>query len=144
MKREIKFRAWDRLNKEMIEVYAIDNTKKGATEENAYESKGYNEHGQKRFYLHNVDLMQFTGLLDKNGKEIYEGDIVHNIKRLKNWEVKFHRQHVGFVMIRQENMKNYFSQFNVNFSDGEIYQCDYIEVIGNIFEHPELLTQSNP
>ena len=76
--------------------------------------------------------MQFTGLKDKNGKEIYEGDIVKtnetfskNIIKKVEWIIKIsgwniHPEHIGK-------------------KPTEKMHCSHLEVIGNIYENPELL-----
>lgn len=63
MNREIKFRAWD--GKKMIDNYCFLNKNKG----NHFFAEDENEFGNI------IAVMQYTGLKDKNGKEIYEGDI---------------------------------------------------------------------
>ena len=88
-----------------------------------------------RDYCHDVIIQQYTGWNDKNNKPIYEGDIVkfsrlfekeRKIKELKSF-VRFHNGQFGFDLIG-------FNDMFFTLSD----ECG-IEVIGNIFEHPELL-----
>jgi len=102
--REIKFRAWEYLNKEKTRGQMID-------------FFPYAGDGVKR---DDIVLMQFTGLKDKNGKEIYEGDVVWDLGR--SLEVK---------------IPNFFVE---NFDDGDFRKNGTGEVIGNIYENPELLT----
>lgn len=107
--RPIKFRAWDKENKKMIynPDFVFPNY---AMDENA------------SVFV----LMQYTGLKDKNGKEIYEGDIVKY-----SWLPKDHPQHeTGVVVV--EDIRNIPSIL----TKGWTFE---IEVIGNIFENPELL-----
>jgi uncharacterized phage protein (TIGR01671 family) len=72
-------------------------------------------------------ISQFTGLLDKNGKEIYEGDIItngdRNIKYIVEW-------YDCGLRARQYNNDSYI---------GLAYWQDRLEVIGNIYENKELL-----
>lgn len=81
---------------------------------------------------HESPLMQFTGLHDKNGKEIYEGDILE------------HNGKVQKVVFYNTNKGAYYCQFNTGggFVDNIMYfiQRD-CEVIGNIYENPELLNK---
>ena len=75
-----------------------------------------------------VMLMQFTGLLDRNGKEIYEGDITEDGRGMR-YEIVWDELNVAF------NFKD------VDYYDGnQLAQgAEYITVIGNIYENPELL-----
>ena len=71
-----------------------------------------------------IVLMQFTGLLDKNGKEIYEGDVLGVYDR--RWEVVWD----GFGF-KCKSDQHFTSHLNENDSK--------LEVIGNIYENPELV-----
>lgn len=82
-----------------------------------------------------VVLIQSTGLHDKNGKEIFEGDIIEIKHPFRN------RTHIGEVFKNKYtySVKDfYFSHYDIPgdaFSEG----TEYMEVIGNIHQHPELL-----
>ena len=115
MTREIKFRAWDKINNKMILDCGI-----------------YNHFYFGENYQKNIAWMQFTGLKDKNRKEIYEGDIVRvgdekselieEIKWVdsKNWNGKC--AGVGFV------------------NHATVYETK-VEIIGNIYENAELISK---
>ena len=122
MNREIKFRAWDYDNKKM--VYQSDNGDEYAWDigyEKIYITKLEEELPQPT-----IKLMQYTGLKDKNGKEIYEGDVVQEGNRL--WQVGF--KDGCFVGV---DFKNATWDELINIGYGNI------EVIGNIYENPKLL-----
>lgn len=112
--REIKFRAWDKEQEKMYYVPAIYFSLKVAA---LGMGKDSIEVG-----FDNVELMQYTGLKDKNGKEIYEGDIVE-------WFTKGNEKERA-----QVSWWSYPGHWG--WWPNNIYS---MEVIGNIYENPELL-----
>lgn len=107
--REIKFRAWD--GEKMIDTFSVQSNGDGVL----YSGD----------IMGSWEIMQFTGLLDKNGKEIYEGDILMADEYVV--EIKFKGgQFVGFneKLNPQETQNRNWLQW---------------EIIGNIYENPELL-----
>jgi uncharacterized phage protein (TIGR01671 family) len=79
------------------------------------------------------DVMQFTGLLDKNGKEIYEGDIVHYQARHYEKKMPVEFRDGGYCVV--DGVRTY------EVCDSAIHSCDKFEVIGNIYENAELINQ---
>ena len=135
--REIKFRAWDKTSNRMDEVYSLN---KG----------GLCQTRNGRYHLRADEcvLMQFTGLHDKNGKEIYEGDVVRCFgiydkgERISDdglWEIywRFDRWHLRRGEEQWDN-GDYYSGDDVYWSEPD--GSRKMEVIGNIYEHPELLS----
>lgn len=112
--REIKFRAWNKDGR----YWLTDPTSPWGGINSAI------HHIQD-----NYELMQYTGLKDKNGKEIYEGDIVKIGNDLIE-EVKW--VGVGDWMEDKQPMVGFVSH-------GTIYKGKPIEVIGNIYENKDLL-----
>jgi len=94
-----------------------------------------------RLPIEGTPLMQYTGLKDKNGKEIYEGDLVKwsdgEYKHPSNpriAEVRFDPELSFFAFNVDSGHK--FGYSNFMYSDTE----KHLEIIGNIYENPELLT----
>ncbi|HCY5993463.1 TPA: hypothetical protein O1Z95_001587 [Staphylococcus aureus] len=120
----LKFRAWDKLGKEMHKVSAIDFSSKGARiiRLAGVQSNGKGDH--KRWHS-SVELMQSTGFKDVNGVEIYEGDIVQDSY---SGEVSFIEFKEGAFYITCSNVTELLSEND-----------DIIEIVGNIFENEMLL-----
>ena len=122
--REFKFRAWDTEKQEMATVNFIGL--------NDYEV-GMEDEECRRWratYPYVCRLMQYTGVKDKNGREIYEGDIVEykNEYHVIEWDdCKFMAK--GFYCSSQDTPDDFFSEFAYT-------NC---KVIGNIYENPDLL-----
>lgn len=90
------------------------------------------------FYFEDVILTQSTGLFDRNGQEIFEGDIVTDGDVISN--IKYH-QTLGFYMINKYGFGIPFGQgVDVEyFEDFAVHVSKTFEVIGNIYEDSELL-----
>lgn len=125
-KREFKFRAWDKENGWMCGVVALDlwDLDCDLSTTQIYDLK--TGVGHRRVLRDNIELMQYTGFKDKNGKDIYEGDIIKRSYGL--YEVIFHKSWGAFAG------KNLIPHQCVPFFN----DSDKFEVIGNIFENPEL------
>jgi uncharacterized phage protein (TIGR01671 family) len=102
-------------------------------------------HGGRSNYHNNLSVQQFTGLTDKNGKEIYEGDIIE-VELYEKWssEEPFKAIHVVFynsnrgAFVHAKDPKTFPSGMVFDPYTFDPMPC---EVIGNIFETPELLKQ---
>ena len=129
--REIKFRAWDKLNKQMLELNQLC----FEDDSEPYMRKGIiGKKGHNHFQHYNFEdsiLMQYTGLKDKNGKEIWEGDVVKICRvdgtKCEFAQVIYNEKMTGFGAIRNP------LEIAAMLSIGE-----HVEIIGNIYENPEL------
>ena len=143
MSREIKFRAWDNYSKSFVEddEYLIGLNGKFYRMDFYSGIENYEDGNLIFNELDNITLSQFTGLLDKNGKEIFEGDIVvllHPCWSVK-CIVKYDNQLACFVLESFEKIDK-----GVRKSFLHIYQEDLnYKVIGNIYQNPELLGGEN-
>ena len=129
--REIKFRAWDKENKAFMpsEGYAIcDGDVMGLRYGNEMED----------VLTDQIELMQYTGLKDVNGKPIYEGDIVNvtwsrDDTEGENYAIAYDPNNDGYSAFDFVDWYEDMNGLSCAYIDGQI------TVIGNGFENPELL-----
>lgn len=117
-----KFRAWDKNLKVMLDVQIID----WIGETVGLDAIG----GVLETSMEDVELMQSTGLKDKKGVEIFEGDIVKFQDELYQNEFKSYRFKAKDFWLNYQDVPDDF------FSEYAYKQC---EVVGNVHENPELL-----
>lgn len=136
--REIKFRAWDAYNKEMINNYCelIENRFNGEDLTNTH-------------YQTPIAVMQYTGFKDSNAKQIYEGDIIeyvsikrdeHRVRAVVEFDQECGGWYVGAKMlsdiIHEQHNKEW--QKTQGYTQNEKH---IIKIIGNIYENPKLLNK---
>ena len=122
--REIKFRAWNKQKKEMMKVSSISLENKEIA---------VKDFGTYHFFrIKDIELMQYTGLKDKNGKEIYEGDIVV----LNNIE------NDNMCIVRYEHSSYRLEGWSLR-EDLSNVEGRFLEVVGNIYENKNLLEENN-
>lgn len=133
MNREIKFRAWDKENKRWDNLPLLEVTTGLLFED------GRSVEDNRIYRPDAFILMQFTGLKDKNGKEIYEEDIVKwSSWRIGTWKQHFEENyHYQNKIVIWSNKRGSWILGNDEHWNLGIY--DNVEVIGNIYENPELL-----
>lgn len=127
----ISFRAWDKEEKKMHKVKTIEFSRRGARIIHLAEVQSNGKGDHKRWHS-SVELMQLTDLKDKNGTEIYEGDIV-KYNSVPNPFLS--DKHFKIIQARS-------GEWRIdNYIEGHVLAfCNHqVEVIGNIYENPELL-----
>ena len=125
--RPIKFRAWDKAEGRMYPIEQWANKSWVAIPIQDDEDTWHLEQRE----LKDIELMQFTGLLDKNGKEIYEGDIVKADYQTDPFEVLY----LNACFTARDRMGHFIGAIGLDHPKVEA-TC---EIIGNIYENPELL-----
>ena len=117
--KEIKFRAWQSHKNKML---SHEDMVRGG-----WSFDDFNVDGSKS------EIMQYTGLKDKKGKEIYEGDIVN--QQFDTFVVEYGIQEVDAFEGIGYNLWSFMEKLT---ADGKRLQSE-LEVVGNIYENPELL-----
>lgn len=133
-----KFRAWDKDSKVMRSWKDLILTKDDGDD---FWLIGYKENACITSFDHEQILMQSTGLKDKNGVEIFEGDIVS----VRNHPFQKTEKSGAGIEIDGD--------YAISWNEGDLTWCagnlllarlkPYVTVAGNIYENPELLDQSN-
>lgn len=134
-----KFRVWDAKLKKMFYYDGIFNRNQHYTEKSSFpqyeSSPEYNQ----------IEVMDDTNLTDKNGKSIYEGDLVSRCCHLRigNEVVAEYPNEIAIVEYVEgsfrlnkpnSDVKNYYGVLNYQWNN----EATALEVVGNIFENPEL------
>ncbi len=131
MNREIKFRFWSRELKCFIDLFPHD----------LFQEVGFNGILASKDYI----TQQFTGLKDKNNKEIYEGDII----KCSSEFAKNTKREIGEVLYKESSfvIENNFLETEHKWQNDLSGYCGefmnkmgyFCEIIGNIYENPDLL-----
>lgn len=130
--RPIKFRFWDEDKKQMFGVIAIPNSFKGETKPLVVDIDDDGIYRPEKSVLE-----QYTDLTDKNGVEIYEGDIVHGYDQ----EPDRGDGYIGSSVIEVVNFKHGAFWIGDSWYKVTVMTPPIVEVIGNIHENPELLEE---
>ena len=132
-----KFRAWSKQERRLIlseDILAIDYENEEIDAQKIYFEDGLPvERDIYTYGFDNIELMQSTGLTDKNGREIFEGDIIDSTDGFLTGVIEF-RVSLGMFISDLVEYNNFERLCNVASSR---------RIIGNIWEHPELAEVSS-
>ncbi|VIP25517.1 phage protein [Streptococcus pneumoniae] len=130
-----KFRVWVKIGKRMVfsdDILAIDYENKEIVTQQVYFESGLAVERDIYCYdFDDIELMQSTGLKDKNGKEVFIGDIVKCTRGCLH-EVYLEKEYGGTYIGGMPAV------YLKGFGDGYAW-TEYEEIIGNVYENPELL-----
>lgn len=124
-----RYRAWDEKNKEMFkDTFAVTESGAVVTVEQEFITNA-----PDYIFVDHLTLMQSTGLTDKDGKEIFEGDIIDSTDGFLTGVIEF-RVSLGMFVSYLVEYNNFERLCNIASSR---------KIIGNIWEHPELAEVSS-
>ncbi|MFA5196142.1 MAG: YopX family protein [Bacteroidales bacterium] len=150
MKRENKFKCWDKKLKKWVDIFTckigVQLTDVGFAMSTGWDSEDNPTWDFSKVEFDRYEFPQFTGLLDKSGKEIYEGDIVNRLMYppdangnynsipvfIKDSQIEVSFDEGCFIGKPSFHLWRYICCYN------DTTKTDY-EVIGNIYENPDLL-----
>ena len=139
--KEFKMKTWLKKENKMVSIIGIDLN---------YQYIRYTDDGNlfkddyKIAEFKDIELLQFTGLVDTNKKEIYEGDIV----KFEDCSIDRTKEFYNLGVIERDGKRNSLeigqllydsTDFTENYMDYIDGTFEYCEVISNIYENPELL-----
>lgn len=140
MNREILFRAKRTDNGEWVEGYYVYCRKRHYILPVLNKAIGFDEREDEWIEIDQETLCQYTGLTDKNGKKIWENDIVKCKKRKEECElykVIWRKEYADFGVVPISN--TCIGQYPIGFSYGKTLHGRDYKSVGNIFDNPELL-----
>lgn len=135
--REIEFKAWDKQDKIMYDWEEISIEKEQV----------FIRDGDLYKTFEQVELIQYTGLKDKNGKKIFEGDILKDTyyrdNGWKDWKTEgkgyIRFLNAAFCLVDMEKDEEMYDTLYNRLNPSDTKAVVSVEVIGNIHENPELL-----
>lgn len=151
-----KYRVWDKSRKKIGElvnlyepVWMDSNT---GTEYDWGESEfvdyrkmiaiQFDDYGQtKLFDKYKIKFLQYLGLKDVNGKELYDGDIIQFESHGEKFNVVVSVVAEGLEVVGADLPVEDTENYEMNYTINDILDLGYFEIIGNEYENPELLTE---